>query len=177
MGEFLLLFWCLLVHYSHRRAVVMTTWRCLGLVHLTKCSVKPNQTKWKCDTVAILPHNQSPGLSCENDLELRRRGDFLCFICHTQDNTLGLLTENSQAEVALTQVSASYHTWQPSEYQVIWLCRRLLCTRRQPRSWGVSFMWAYTHKRWRDLCVFIFCCSSETTVVNNSLWLHGCERH
>lgn len=101
--------------------------------------------------------------------------DFLCFICHMQENTLGPWAENNTLGfvscLPLKQDSSTHQTWQPPEWQVIWLCRRRLCTRRQPRSWEVSCACerALKHKQKRDLCVCVF--FSPVALVKLQLWI------
>lgn len=94
-------------------------------------------------------------------------GDFLCFICHVQENALGSWTETyTLAMYCVCHWSRIHQTWQPLEWQVIWHYRRCLCTRRQPCSvWGLICvtMHTCTHKK-RSVC------TGKNTVRNNSLW-------
>lgn len=98
---------------------------------------------------------------------LGRWGDFLCFISHVQENTLGPWAENyTLAMYCVCHWSRIHQTWQPLEWQVIWHDRRCLCTRRQPRSMR-GFICVTTHtctNKKRSVC------TGKTTVENNSLW-------
>ncbi len=65
--ERFLLLWCILVHYCHRRVVVMTTWCCSeGLVRLPKWN-KPNET---AATLQFHPQPNwaPPTIMCQKDL-------------------------------------------------------------------------------------------------------------
>lgn len=82
---------------------------------------------------------------------------------HEQRKTLFVLC------LSLKQDSASHQTWQPPEWRVIWLRRRRLCTRRQPRSTR-GFMCEHAHTRTnkkRDLCVFF----SPVALMKLQLWI------
>lgn len=72
-------------------------------------------------------------------------------------------------KLPLKQDSSSYQIWQPPEWQVIWLGRRRLCTRRQPRSVR-GFMCMHVHtctNKKRGLCVFFFL----VALVKLQLWI------
>lgn len=106
-------------------------------------------------------------------------GIFLALSASCMKNTFGPTSEKITLckVVCFVRVRLLLRHGNPSERQVIWLCRGRLCTRWQPCSVTVFSLCVSVHtcrrktKKAFCVCVVLVCIPGETTVGSNLLWI------